>query len=283
MNYLTNAVMNQIGEKININTDGKKIKSARQNGQKNKNGEYIFFYNFNITPGITCINAPGGCKDYNTGCCFAIKNEKNRKWISKKTKSNFLESQNVDFVSNIIEEIEEIYSKIKKNREKTPFKIYVRIHGSGDYYSNEYFWKWVEITKYFKNKEYEFNNLYFMSYTKEIMMIYDELSSNNMTLDDINIKVVFSILQGFNTGDNTEDELLKNNYLNNIIVNSKRTAIEEVKMLKPFLNSRINKLDTYTVFKKGSNITSTCNLKCIDCEWCYNICNISSNRDIIQF
>lgn len=276
--YLTNAAINQIGENY------KTPRGPRSNGQKSNigNGEYVYFYNFNITPGMTCINAPSGCKDPVTGCCFAIKNEKKRDWIRKSTSSNYNASKQPNFVQNMVAEIKKLYLKGTNNKKNTPFKIYIRIHGSGDYYDEDYFWKWVEITNQFKNKT-EFKNLHFMSYTKEIIMINNALSDKSMTLDDINIKIVFSILKGFASGSNTEDALQKNQYLNNLMKSSSLTAIETVKTLKPFINSCANKLDTYTVLKKGTNINQTCKLKCIDCQWCYNMHSVAGNKDIIEF
>ncbi|NFF82552.1 hypothetical protein FC764_15155 [Clostridium botulinum] len=267
---LTDATINQIGQKTN-----KGNKAPLTNGQKDNLNKYVYFYNFNITPGKTCLHAPSGCKDPVYGCCFAINNErrKKRRWIVKSTSNNYNISIKQNFENSMIQEIKEILRKKNKYNKKPNIHIYIRIHGSGDFYSNEYFWKWVRIADYFKNN----TEISFMAYTKEILMIADELRQKGKTLSDINIKIVFSVLEGFNYGSNTEEHIC--NLSQSINQQKNKTGLSAIQIIRNF--KELHGLVTYTVHKKGTyNGLKKCTLLCIKCKWCYDKAITSGNMDI---
>jgi hypothetical protein len=69
----------------------------------------------------------------------------------------------------------------KKNQEKT---VFFRIHSAGDFYSQNYFDKWVMITNFFKDDD----RIVFEAYTKSLPFI---LHHNP---EDINITLVYSVM-----------------------------------------------------------------------------------------
>lgn len=97
------------------------------------------------------------------------------------------------FVSYMISEITNKYNKERKSGRD----IYFRLHYSGDFYNEEYFEKWITITDYFANNK----KIHFMAYTKEIENIEIWLGNRGRNLQGgprgINIKLVFSEMQGF--------------------------------------------------------------------------------------
>lgn len=84
--------------------------------------------------------------------CYAIAEQKRWKGTVVKGRNNRLDISKSDlFVDQMITEIK-----------KSKFK-YIRLHGSGEFYSQEYINKWVEIAK----EIYKFNpNIIFYTYTK---------------------------------------------------------------------------------------------------------------------
>lgn len=56
--------------------------------------------------------------------------------------------------------IDEINSKLKKSK-----NVYIRIHDAGDFYSQEYLNKWIDIINNFKDK-----SVIFYAYTKQVAM-----------------------------------------------------------------------------------------------------------------
>jgi hypothetical protein len=84
------------------------------------------------------------------------------------------ESQHPQFASNAQQEFDKLKKRKTRNKE-TKFQ-YVRIHESGDFYSQSYVNKWVQIVK--ANPE-----LKFLAYTKSHALNFDELTKQpNMTL-----------------------------------------------------------------------------------------------------
>lgn len=107
----------------------------------------------------TCPNATEACKKY----CYAKKSERMYPSVRASRITNYALSMRQDFVSNMIKKIEEFISK-KSWKKDT---VYFRIHESGDFYSTDYFRKWIEIAK-------KFPNIHFAAYTKSFQF-YDEV------------------------------------------------------------------------------------------------------------
>lgn len=99
------------------------------------------------------------------------------------------------FVNYMIKEINSIIDK--KCSGNVKLDIYIRIHYSGDFYSEDYFKKWVDITDCFSQDK----RIHFMAYTKEIENIEQWLKNMKRNLqggsNGINIKLVFSEMSGF--------------------------------------------------------------------------------------
>lgn len=148
-----------------------------------------------------------------------------------------------NFVDYMIEKI----SKTKLSRKE----VYIRIHYSGDFYSEEYFNDWVKITDFFC----EDTKIHFMAYTKEIYCVENWLKNNNRNLingkNGIHIKLIFSEMSGFGSLDTSQSDI----------------------GIFQHLKSQGN-IMKYTVTSKKSNMKSTCqinnNKKCGDtCFACY--------------
>lgn len=92
---------------------------------------------------------------------------------------NLDESKKDTFINDMSEHIEYILNS-KKNKDK---KVVFRLHESGDFYSQNYINKWIEIADKFKDRD-----IIFQAYTKSIGYLKD------IALKDINIKILFSIM-----------------------------------------------------------------------------------------
>ena len=95
-----------------------------------------------------------GCKVY----CYAKKCERLRPVVRKKWERNLRATKRGDFVYKMCDELD--FSG-----------DYVRVHVSGDFYSQEYLNKWFEIARIFKHK-------HFLVYTKAIDLDYGKRPKN---------------------------------------------------------------------------------------------------------
>lgn len=95
----------------------------------------------------SCRHKTESCKRY----CYANKGTFRTKSVSNYYKQNFKESKKSNFVSKMKAEISYLAAveEIK----------FIRIHSSGDFYSQVYFNKWVEIAK-------SFPKITFLAYTR---------------------------------------------------------------------------------------------------------------------
>jgi hypothetical protein len=131
---------------------------------------------FNLPPIKTCPQA-GICKSG----CYACQGRYAFKSIQAKLQANLIASQSVTFKQDIQEEL----NKLKPS--------HVRLHSSGDFYSQEYLNTWVTIAKCN-------SSIIFYAYTKSIELLknYSDLPSN--------FKVIYSIggLQDYLVDKNTD-------------------------------------------------------------------------------
>jgi len=95
-----------------------------------------------------------GCKEY----CYAKKFERLRRLVNAKWKANLAATKGADFVDRMCEEVKWVGD-------------FIRVHVAGDFYSQEYFNKWVEIAKRFPHKN-------FLVYTKNIDLDYSQRPAN---------------------------------------------------------------------------------------------------------
>lgn len=100
---------------------------------------------FNIPPLLTCYPSKW-CKEH----CYALHRRFLWPSVKKAMMWRYKQSLKKDFVSKMIEEL-----KRRKSIKR------VRIHITGDFYSEEYIYKWAEIAK-------NFSNIIFRTNTKQI-------------------------------------------------------------------------------------------------------------------
>ena len=125
----------------------------------NDNVKYIIF---NLLAVTTCPFRTAHCE----ASCYALKAERNYPDCKPCRERNLDATKTAGFIPNMIELIEET---IKRPSYKNGKKIVVRIHESGDFYSQEYFNKWLAIANHFKDNK----KLVFVAYTKSINFVHD--------------------------------------------------------------------------------------------------------------
>jgi len=110
---------------------------------------------FSLPAGITCPNATPTCLKW----CYSKKAERAYKNVIPCRLKNFQDSKNDDFVYKMSELIK---------KKKCP---YIRIHESGDFYSQEYLDKWIKICKKFPEKK-------FLAYTQSYHLDFNKTPNN---------------------------------------------------------------------------------------------------------
>lgn len=144
------------------------MKLLSQNSKMKKSGKRIFNFTlpaFKAANGeLTCPNA----KNCISGC-YARQGAYIWNTVSKKHNANYIASKHEFFTVKIASEIDSMRIK----------PTHIRIHDSGDFYSLQYFKKWVKIAQ-------NYPNIQFYAYTKMISMIkdYGQLPEN--------FKIIFS-------------------------------------------------------------------------------------------
>lgn len=127
---------------------------------KSKGTDDIMFLTWSLPSVKCCPYSTEMCRKR----CFAKKNEtfKNVRYSRYR---NLEESKKDTFVKDMIDHL-----SYQLQRPKAKDKlIIVRIHTSGDFYSKDYFEKWVSISDYFKNND----KIMFQAYTKSMPIIMD--------------------------------------------------------------------------------------------------------------
>lgn len=145
---------------------------------KKSSGQGVHLYNWGIpaflsaSGKMTCPNA--------TKCvvgCYAKSGAYLWSNVAKAYENRLALTENVsDFINVIVPSIDKL---LKKHKDGT---VLIRIHDSGDFYSQEYYEAWKTIARQFKND----NRVIFYSYTKMISMV----KSDNALLD--NFKIIYS-------------------------------------------------------------------------------------------
>lgn len=145
-----------------------------------KGNEEVMFLTWSLPSRATCPYATETCKKR----CFAKKNE-SFKTVRDSRNRNLAETYKDTFVVDMIKHLEYHLQRPKAQNKI----IIVRIHTSGDFYSIDYFDKWVEISNYFKDNK----NIMFQSYTKSMPILRQYIEENKLGLESINIHFVWSI------------------------------------------------------------------------------------------
>ena len=137
---------------ITVSNGNKKLVS-------DNNVRYIVW---NIPAVVTCPFRTTACEH----SCYARKAECSYPSCLPCRYSNLDASKEKAFIDNMIAMIEDLLSKPSYKACK---KIVYRIHESGDFYSQEYFSKWLKIAKHFRDNK----KLVFVAYTKSVNFVHD--------------------------------------------------------------------------------------------------------------
>ena len=129
---------------------------ARRNKKLIPN-EQTKFMIWSIPAIITCPGRCAACEK----CCYAVKSEKAYPDVLPSRARNYEFSMRDDFVEIMAAYITKACSHYKYRNAK---RIVFRIHESGDFYSQAYYNKWIEIAR----RCSDIKNLVFMAYTKSI-------------------------------------------------------------------------------------------------------------------
>lgn len=193
--------------KLLINQASKNDRLQCHNDFLGKNDE-VKFFTFNLPRIMTCPGRTGICSEncYQEISENMIKQDNRDSQVLYSRKLNWFLSTQEDFVDRISKEINKISPKPKQ-------KIIIRIHASGDFYSEDYLEKWMKIALITKlsKKNYEF-----VAYTKSyceldnvlsdqerLHKLYEEsykivekepLEKEILTLADFNIHIIASYM-----------------------------------------------------------------------------------------
>ena len=137
---------------ITVSNGNKKLVS-------NNNVRYIVW---NIPAVVTCPFRTALCE----GSCYARKAERNYPGCLPCRYANLDASKEKAFIDNMIALISDL---LKRPAYKNCKHVVYRIHESGDFYSQEYFNKWLAIAKHFENNK----KLVFVAYTKSVSFVHD--------------------------------------------------------------------------------------------------------------
>ena len=142
----------------NIPTTGLKVVISKSNSKLGK------IPSFSMSAGVTCLES-AWCKDK----CYAKKLERIFPNVKKSYETNYVASQDKDFVTTM-------NSEISKSKATT-----WRLHVSGDVYNIQYLYNWINIIK--TNPTVSFYT-YTHSWTNKDMLPHLEILKNlpNMTL-----------------------------------------------------------------------------------------------------
>lgn len=146
-----------------------------EGNKKLQDSDKVSFYQWNITSVVSCPYRTPMCEK----SCYALKAERIYPTVAKRRDLNLEFSRSSEFVSSMIEQIEYELTR-KRNQGKT---VYFRIHESGDFYSQEYMNKWVEIANHFAENE----SIIFMAYTKSLPFVKQALKKYG----DDNVHITF--------------------------------------------------------------------------------------------
>ena len=143
----------------NIGTYTITISNGNKKLVSDHNVRYIVW---NIPAVVTCPFRTAACEH----SCYARKAEKNYPGCLPCRYNNLDASKEKAFISNMIALIQDILSRPSYRNCK---HIVYRIHEAGDFYSQEYFNKWLKIAEHFQDNK----KLVFVAYTKSVNFVHD--------------------------------------------------------------------------------------------------------------
>lgn len=178
----------------------------------------------------TCGNRCKSCKSF----CYNNKSLR-AKGFTVNMVSNLLKAIRSDFEAILTTAIELQVAKVESKRSKYT-SINVRIHESGDFFSDEYMLAWLNVMK-------KFPQVKFYTYTKQFELV-EKYRSQIVALDN------FSLQMSLND-DMIDDEPQLAKYLNDKDFNAFYSSLE------------------YRYLDKAENATRNCSgANCLDCRQC---------------
>ena len=233
------------------------INQADKNVRLQSNNDFlgstdeIKFFTFNLPRIVSC---PGRTAICSSGCYQAISEEmlkgKDREsQVVYSRRLNWFLAEQDDFVERMVKEI------IRK-RPKEKQKLIIRIHASGDFYSEEYLEKWMKIALITKllGKKYEF-----VAYTKS----YSEL--DNVLGNQAKLKKMYKEAHDFVKVSPIEKSLSLHDFNLNIIASYMDDTDENAKAI-----SEKWMLPIYFVTRETDCELKDCEEKsCAECLDCY--------------
>lgn len=156
-----------------------------------KKGEHITFGNkkmsiplFDIPSRITCPGSTELCRKY----CYAQKTEQLFPNVITRRKRNLDFTKKKEFVDTIVKELEGV-----------AFIPYVRIHGSGDFYSQAYVNKWFEVAKRMPEKKFlAFTKAFHLNFSKRpdnFILYYSVWNDTDTTkIKDPDVNIAYTLI-----------------------------------------------------------------------------------------
>lgn len=147
------------------------------------------FLIWNLPAIKTCPYSTKLCRKY----CYAMKAERMYENTRISREEQLEDSKKDSFITDMTNTIKYYLEKksLKENKKMKEKNVYFRIHESGDFYSQEYFDKWIMIAK-------NFPEINFLAYTKSVIYI------KNTKLD-----IPSNLVIRFSVWDDTKPEQIK--------------------------------------------------------------------------
>ena len=149
------------------------------------NAKMTNIYNFALAPIVTCPFATRNC----IMKCYGFKQYFQN--IADTHYKNMELTKREDFVQKMFQKLVSLSANQKMQNEifGTNQKITFRIHTVGDFYSQEYFNKWMEIVELCQIHNLPID---FGCYTKSVTFVRNYLKQTGKNLKDLNINIMFS-------------------------------------------------------------------------------------------
>lgn len=174
---------------------------------------------FSLPAITTCKGSTEHCKKW----CYARKAEKRFPNVIKKRRENYIRSKwKLNFIGKISSEMCDISNK------------YIRIHQSGDFYSQRYLNKWFKICKAFPKKKF---------------LVYTQMYRLDFSKKPKNLVIYYSVWD-----DSNKNKIPKNGLKAYVMDNG----------YNHIANYDIPKETKICPKGRGKSI------KCNDCMWCFN-------------
>lgn len=235
----TDDIIVKYANNIGIYYRDKKLAYMSMGNDKLKENNHSCFLIWSMIGKITC-------RCMTAGCCRTCYNN------CRETKNNLFGK-----IHNLIFSMLDVFEPtitgiIEKHQQLKGKKVYIRVHEDGDFYSEDYLEKWLNVSKNLENK-----NVHFMAYTKEYFILYNW---EKYQKDNFNFR--YSIV------DDTDEKIIEYCQQNNIPT---YIVLGDKKVIYGKYNENNPKHVEYMVFKNQiAQRKDGCHGSCEHCKKCYN-------------